>query len=115
MGDVVRALLAALPAASVQAPVLNVCTGSAVSVRGLAAVVSELTGRRAEIRRRPARAGEIRHSVGSPTRARRVLGLGDTTPLRDGLRATLDWLEAEVAHAVRTRERPLELSRAASG
>lgn len=111
VGDVVRALLAALPAASRAAPVLNVCTGRAVSVRELAGLVAELTGRRAEIRPRPARAGEIRHSVGSPARARRMLGLGAALPLDDGLRATLDWLDGKET----AREPELALSRAASG
>jgi len=104
VGDVVRALLAALPAASVQAPVLNVCTGRAVSVGGLAQMVGELTGHRPEIRRRPPRAGEIRHSVGSPARARRMLGLPAPLPLREGLRATLDWLEGQGAPPARARE-----------
>ncbi len=117
VGDVVRALLAALQAASVQAPVLNVCTGRAVSVQGLAALVSDLTGRRAIIRQRPPRAGEIRHSVGSPARARRMLGLGPAVPLRDGLRVTLDWMERQEPQPglIRTRERAPELSQAASG
>jgi UDP-glucose 4-epimerase len=123
VGDVVRALLAALPVASVQAPVLNVCTGRAVSVEGLAELIGELTGRRADIRHRPPRAGEIRHSVGSPTRARQVLGLGAPVPLREGLRETLDWLEgrgvwARSAACLATgarQDQPREFSRAANG
>lgn len=89
VGDVVKALLAALPVASVSAPVFNVCTGESVSIRGLAELMAELCGVPARMRWQPPRAAEIPHSVGSPATARRVLGLGQPTALREGLSATL--------------------------
>ena len=94
VADVVAALLAALPVAAVEAPVFNVCTGRAVSVLELAETVASLCGTAAELHRMPARLGEIRHSVGSPARARQALALGVPVTLRQGLLETLDWLGA---------------------
>ena len=92
--DVVAALLAAMPAASPAAPVLNVCTGRAASVLELAGTVAELCGTKLEARRRPARSGEIRHSLGSPARAREALGLGPPIDLRAGLAEVVAWVRA---------------------
>jgi UDP-glucose 4-epimerase len=92
VADVVAALLAAMKNASVAAPVFNVCTGLAISVRDLAAMVADLSGTVAEIRPQPPRVGEIAHSTGDRTKSRQMLGLGPTTELRRGLARTLDWL-----------------------
>ncbi|MFC0406739.1 NAD-dependent epimerase/dehydratase family protein [Roseomonas elaeocarpi] len=90
--DVVRALLAAMARADTTAPVFNICTGQGTSVLQLAALVADLCGVKAEIIHQPARAGEVRHSIGSPLRAREYLGLGSTVAIRDGLEATLAWM-----------------------
>ena len=93
VGDVVRMLLAALPAASTAAPVFNVCTGQPTSVLELAATIADLCGQPADIRHQPPRSGEIRHSLGRPSAIGEV---GDTgfVSLRDGLAETLAWLGA---------------------
>lgn len=110
VADVVAALLAALSIASVAAPVFNVCTGQSVTVRRLADVVAELCGVRAEIRQRPARAGEIQHSVGSPAMARRLLGLSLPVGLREGLRATLNFPVPAATLAAATRHSNVRVS-----
>lgn len=94
VADVVAALVASMRHARCAAPVFNVCTGAPTSVLELAHTIADLAGRRADITHRPARAGEIRHSVGVPHRARAALGLGAPVALRDGLRNVLDWLSA---------------------
>jgi len=91
VGDVVTALLAAMALRPAGAPVFNVCTGIATSVLALAHTIAALSGNRATIRHAPPRAGEIRHSVGSPDRARAALDLGPPVALRDGLQNVLDW------------------------
>lgn len=101
VADVVAALMAAMNHASIKAPVHNVCTGHAISVRDLAALVAELTGRAAHIRPRPARSDEIVHSVGERSQAQGLLGLGRPVDLRHGLRMTLDWLDSEQTPTVR--------------
>lgn len=95
VGDVVRALIAALPRVSTNGPALNVCTGSAVTIQALAEMIAEIKGQPIEIRRQHPRAGEITHSVGSAARAQDVLGWRSSVTLRDGLRMTLDSMARE--------------------
>ena len=90
--DVVAALLAARDNARAAWTAFNVCTGVPTSVADLAHLVGELCGFEPEIRRKPPREGEIRHSVGSPALARATLGLGAPVMLRDGLRELLAWM-----------------------
>jgi len=94
VSDVVTALLGGMRTASVEAPVLNVCTGRATSVRELAETVAAACGVPAGIRHKPARAGEIRHSLGDPSRLRATLGLGAPRGLREGLEEVVAWLRA---------------------
>ena len=107
VGDVVRALIAALPLASIQAPVLNVCTGTAITIRHLAEVIAEVVGLVPDIRHRPGRAGEIAHSVGSARQGAHLLGTTSTVPLHEGLRATLDHMRSnDLAFAGARDQRP---------
>ncbi len=94
VADVVAALLAAMPAASPAAPVLNLCTGQATSVLELAGTVAGLCGTPLRASHKPARSGEIRHSLGSPARAREALGLGPPLDLRAGLAEVVAWHRA---------------------
>jgi UDP-glucose 4-epimerase len=63
-------------------------------VRALAETIAALLGVTPRFVEKPPRAGEIRHSLGSPAMARTLLDLPPPKPLRDGLRAVLDWLAA---------------------
>ena len=92
VADVVATLLAAMQSPSTDAPVFNVCTGTPTSVLDLARTIAELAGTALDVRHLPPRAGEIRHSTGTPQRARAAFGLGAQLPLRSGLRKVLDWL-----------------------
>ncbi len=92
VADVVAALLAAMRLAPADAPVFNVCTGIATSVLALAHTIAELAGTRLEARDKPPRAGEIRHSTGSPALSHARLELDPPISLRNGLGKVLDWL-----------------------
>lgn len=94
VADVVAALLAAMLLAAPTAPVVNVCTGQPTSVRELAGLVARLCGTACEIRHRPSRSGEIRHSLGLSVRARAVLGLNPQVKLEPGLAEVVAWLRA---------------------
>ena len=91
--DVAAALLAAMAAAPMDAPAFNVCTGRATSVAGLAAIVGDLAGKTPDIVLLPPRSGEIRHSLGDPSKARQALGLGEPMSLREGLATVLAALD----------------------
>jgi UDP-glucose 4-epimerase len=96
VADVVAHLLAAMRLAEGRAAyeVLNVCTGRATSVLQLARALARASGREAEIRLGPERAGDIRQSLGDPARAVATLGVRARTTLEDGLAATLASLAA---------------------
>ena len=96
IGDAVTALVRALDAASVDAPVYNVCTGKGTSVRVLAETMAELYGSELVGYHRPVRSGEVRVSIGDPRRAAKQLGFTAATTLADGLTTTL----AESRHPV---------------
>jgi UDP-glucose 4-epimerase len=93
VADVVAAMLAAMRVQPVGAPVFNVCTGLATSVVDLARSIAELAGTDLDATHKPPRAGEIRHSTGSPALSRATLSLHEPVALRSGLARVLDWLE----------------------
>jgi UDP-glucose 4-epimerase len=69
--------------------VLNVCTGTATTVRQLAQTLAELTGNPLALEYGPARPGDIRISQGDPEAARALLGVAAEATLKDGLRETI--------------------------
>jgi len=91
VADVVAHLLAAMDYCGREAGafVSNVCTGREVSVLELAETVARVAGREVEIGRGPARAGDIRRSVGLAERARKMLGVEAGVELAVGLGSTL--------------------------
>ena len=99
VADVVAALLQAMARRLPDAPVFNVCTGQATTVLQLAATLGALQGVTPAIVHRPPRDGEIRHSLGDPSRMRAALGLGEPVALKAGLR-TLQRAAATSAAAV---------------
>lgn len=93
VGDVVRALVAAMERDIARPAVFNICSGTRVSVLDLARLIGELCGRTPEIRPAPPRPGEIAHSWGDCAPARRSLALPEPVDLSTGLKATLSWME----------------------
>jgi len=86
VSDAVRALVAALDAVEpLGGGVVNIGTGRATSVRGLADAVGAVAGRSVAVEFREARAGEVRHSVAATGRAARMLGFRAETALEAGL------------------------------
>jgi UDP-glucose 4-epimerase len=92
VADVVAAMLAAMRVQPAGAPVFNVCSGIPISVLDLARAIAELVGTGLVTNHRPPRAGDIRHSTGSPALARATLSLPEPAALRSGLAKVLGWL-----------------------
>lgn len=92
VGDVVDHLMAAMAAPASHARTLNVCTGMATSLLDLIATLRRITAATPDVVHKPPRAGDIRHSLGSPERCREALGIGARTSLRDGLALTIESL-----------------------
>ena len=89
--DVVAHLLAGMAALAERpgAHVVNVCTGVATTVAGLAEEIRRQAGLASEVAHGPARAGDIAFSLGDPAAARDLLGVRAETRLAEGLAATL--------------------------
>lgn len=97
VGDVVAHLCAAmryLESAPANA-VFNVCTGWGTSVLDLVHSLAKLHGRAPRLEHGPARPGDIRCSIGDPTRATATLGVRAGITLSDGLALTLAGLAHE--------------------
>lgn len=97
VGDVLWYLTAAMDHPRRGAPVYNVCTGIGTTVNRLAELIGELTGRPVERQYAPPRGGDLRASVGNPTRSITEFGFACDTQLREGLRTTLTWIEGHGA------------------
>jgi UDP-glucose 4-epimerase len=89
VADVVRALTTAMDGIKPGAAVYNVCTGRETSITQLAETIADLLGSAPAISYGPARVGDIRHSLGDPSKAAAELGFRAETPLATGLAATL--------------------------
>ena len=88
VADVVRANLAAADPALAWPGACNVCTGDAVSLLGFAQVLRAAYPD-LRVEHAPARAGDIAHSLGDPSRLRDVLGAWEPMDFADGLAALL--------------------------
>ncbi len=88
--DVVAALRASMDRADCNAGVFNICTGESVSINQLAQVLMSILGVRLPIIREASRAGDIRVSIGDPSKARKYLGFKARRTLVDGLRLLID-------------------------
>jgi UDP-glucose 4-epimerase len=89
VSDVVSALARAMnrltAGATSEPEVFNVCSGTGTTIGGLAQLLARLTGQRLETRHGPARAGDVRHSLGDPTRAGLLLAFHSAVSLEAGL------------------------------
>jgi len=85
VSDAVRFLVAAMTTPAAAGAVFNVCTGQGTSILDLAQHVGDTVGTTPEIRFQPARPGDIRISLGDPSRATTSLGVKTTLDIRQGL------------------------------
>lgn len=99
VGDVVRFLIAGMERDDDHAQVFNVCTGTTTTILQLAKTLASIVGTEFRFGNRPPRTGDIRTSLGDPEKALRILGVETTTPLGDGLRATVESLAASTIAA----------------
>jgi len=88
VADAVAFFMAAMAAENAAGDVFNVCTGHGTTVLDLARLMADQFGAAPDFRTEPARPGDIRSSIGDPSRAARVLHCTAQLSLRQGL-ATL--------------------------
>jgi nucleoside-diphosphate-sugar epimerase len=94
VGDVAKAFELAAERKEADGQVINIASGSKTSVNRLVQDICGLAGMDLEPVHEEPRPGDIRHSVASVERAKELLGWEATTPLSEGLKATMDWFKA---------------------
>jgi len=87
--------------AHVSGMVLNVATGSRISLNELFRALRDLTGRHVNPSYAPARAGDVRDSQADISRAKQLLGYEPIVPFDEGLRRTVEWYRTQDAAATR--------------
>jgi nucleoside-diphosphate-sugar epimerase len=90
--NVVAANLLAADAASVHGEIVNVATGSSVTVNELADTIGSLLDLPVEKAYEPEREADVRASWADLASARRLLGYETQVDLEEGLRRTMDFL-----------------------
>jgi dTDP-L-rhamnose 4-epimerase len=104
--DVARACRLALERDEAAGEVINVGSGQAVTVRGIAERMAKVLGKDVapQITGRY-RMGDIRHCVADVDEARRLLGFEPRVPLEEGMERLAEWLSTQIAedHAERAR------------
>jgi nucleoside-diphosphate-sugar epimerase len=93
VADCVEATVAALEAPAGE--VYNVGGGEAVTVWDVLRKLEALTGRQAEVRQEPARAGDQRYTFADTTKIARHLGWRPRTSLDEGLARQVAWQQAQ--------------------
>ncbi len=98
VSNVVDANLAAM-ARDLDEPgtVINVGSGTRITLRELYDALSEELGVKLEVRHAPARAGDVRDSLASVEKARTLLGYEPRVGWREGLKRTVAWYRARLA------------------
>lgn len=94
VADAVDATCRAAGADLAPGEVLNVAGGARVELREAVALLGELLGRTPQLATDPPPPGEMPHTYADVARARRLLGWTARTPLAEGLRAQVAWIEA---------------------
>lgn len=84
-------LAAAAPAEKVAGQMMNVATGTRITLNETFQILSDLTGYRGSPAYAPPRAGDIRDSMADIQRARELLGYEPIVDFREGLRRTVEW------------------------
>ena len=90
--NIVAANLLAADADGVGGEILNVATGSSVTVNALAEAIAAMLGRTLERAYEPTRDADVRASWADVAEARRLLGYEPSVDFADGLRRTADYL-----------------------
>ncbi len=90
--DIARANILSAESTAADGMAVNICSGVPTSIRQLINGIRELIPGSREPRYEPARAGDIYHSYGDPTLAKKLLDFSAETELDSGLKQTMDWM-----------------------
>ena len=91
VANVVDGVLRAVKAPEASGKVVNVATGSRISLNKLFETMRDAVGSRLEVKYGPVRHGDVKDSLADITRARTLLGYEPSVSLEAGLKKTLEW------------------------
>ena len=91
VANVVDGVLRAVKAPGASGHVVNVATGTRISLNQLFASMRELVGSRVDVAYGPPRNGDVKDSLADITRARALLGYEPLVSFEAGLKKTIDW------------------------
>jgi nucleoside-diphosphate-sugar epimerase len=94
VANVVDGVLRAAHAPGVSGEVINVATGSRITLNDLLATLKRITGSDIEPTYGPPRVGDVRDSQADISKAERLLGYRPIVGLEEGLRRTVAWFSA---------------------
>jgi nucleoside-diphosphate-sugar epimerase len=91
VANVVDGVLRAVTAPDAAGQVVNVATGTSISLNRLFASMREILGSRVDVAYGPVRNGDVKDSLADITRARTLLGYEPLVTFEAGLKKTIDW------------------------
>lgn len=92
--DVARANVLAIKADKAPGKAINICSGEEVSILSLLKILQNQISDAPPPQFTEERQGDIYRSVGSPDLAEQILGFRPQVSLREGLKATMDWMSS---------------------
>jgi UDP-N-acetylglucosamine/UDP-N-acetyl-alpha-D-glucosaminouronate 4-epimerase len=95
VANVVDGVLRAAEAPGAAGQVINVATGTRISLNDLLAVMRTIIGGTMEPEYLADRAGDVRDSQADIGKAQRILGYSPVVPFEEGLRRTVDWYRTQ--------------------
>ncbi len=95
IANVVDGVLRAAHTPGISGGVINLATGSRISLNDLLATLKRITGSTVEPTYGPPRVGDVRDSQADISKAETLLGYRPIVGLEEGLRRTVAWLSAE--------------------
>ncbi len=98
VGDVARANVLALKAASVAGEVVNVACGQMINLNELVAIINSLLGTGFKPEYQPERTGDLKYSRADISRAREVIKFQPRYEMKEGLLHTLRWLASNASN-----------------
>ena len=105
VANVVDGVLRACEAPGAAGRVINVATGTRVSLNQLFEAMRRLIGADVKPQYGPSRAGDVQDSQADIRRAREILGYEPIVPFEEGLKRTVDWYRT-ITPAAPTRSAP---------
>lgn len=89
--DIARANRLALEAATLSEKIINIGCGEGTSLNQLVSLISEVSGKKAEVEHKEVREGDIKKSVSSVDVSEKVLGFKAEIDFEEGIKKTLDF------------------------